>query len=241
MKNFILLMLVVVVSLYFVNADEKEVSTSEFFSADTVSKGEIDQMLIDYGQFIHRTKADTSVAEMFPTIPESKYPLIFRAYPDFVADGFDFPVGKPHGQDYYKAQNFGDNRHLGEDWNGRGGGNTDLGDPVYSAGNGLVTFSKDVCCGWGKTVRIVHHIPGHPEHPYIESIYAHLHTMDIQVGELVKRGERIGTIGNANGRYNAHLHFEMRNFINMSLGPGYGDDIYGYLVPTDFIYANRPR
>ena len=177
---------------------------------------------------------------MFPTIPESRYPAIFRTYFDFVSDGFDFPVGVPNAQNYYKAQNFGDNRHLGEDWNGRGGGNTDLGDPVYSVANGLVTFSKDVCCGWGKTVRIVHHLPNHPEFKYVESIYAHLHTMDITVGSLVKRGQRIGTIGNANGRYNAHLHLEMRNFINMSLGPGYGDDQYGYLVPTDFIRQNRP-
>lgn len=240
MKKFSLLIIITLASFYFVAANRHKIFTKKESIDRIETKPSVDKLLSHYSQFIHRTKADTSVAEMFPTIPESKYPLVFHAYPDFISDGFDFPVGKPDGHDYYKAQNFGDNRHLGEDWNGRGGGNTDLGDPVYAVANGLVTFSKDVCCGWGKTVRIVHHLPNHPEHPYIESIYAHLHTMDIEVGSLVKRGQRIGTIGNADGRYKAHLHLEMRNFINMSLGPGYGDDHYGYLVPTDFIRKNRP-
>lgn len=31
-------------------------------------------------------------------------------------------------KDYEKVQNFGENGHLGEDWNGKGGGNTHLGD-----------------------------------------------------------------------------------------------------------------
>ena len=41
-----------------------------------------------------------------------------------VAAGFDFPVGPPDAQGYYDAQSFGRNRHLGEDWNGNGGGNS---------------------------------------------------------------------------------------------------------------------
>lgn len=240
MSKIIMLVLVGVASLYFVNTNQNSGVEGKEANATLLNKRAIDQELKEFSKLIHRTKADTTVAEMFPTIPENRYPAIFRAYTDFISDGFDFPVGVPNGRDYYKAQNFGDNKHLGEDWNGRGGGNTDLGDPVYSVGNGLVTFSKDVCCGWGKVVRIVHHLPNHPEYQYVESVYAHLHTMDITVGSLVKRGQRIGTIGNANGRYNAHLHLEIRDFINMSLGPGYGDDQSGYLIPTEFIRLNRP-
>ena len=57
---------------------------------------------------------------------------------------------------------------------------------------------------------------------------------------MIARGQQIGTIGTANGRYMAHLHLEMRDFINMSLGPGYSDDLYGYLDPSKFILENRP-
>jgi hypothetical protein len=45
-----------------------------------------------------------------------------------ICDGFDYPVGKPNGKGYYNAQKFGENTHLGEDWNGVRGGNSDLGD-----------------------------------------------------------------------------------------------------------------
>jgi hypothetical protein len=46
------------------------------------------------------------------------------------AEHFDFPAGKPDGEGYYNAQGFGKNNHLGADWNGNGGGNTDLGDTI---------------------------------------------------------------------------------------------------------------
>jgi len=49
--------------------------------------------------------------------------------PGYLADAFDYPVGKPDAKQYYNAQPFGKNYHLGDDWNGKGGGNTDLGDP----------------------------------------------------------------------------------------------------------------
>ncbi len=173
-------------------------------------------------------------------IPEDKYPIIFESNPSYYNDGFDFPVGRPDAEHYYKAQNFKDNNHLGEDWNGKGGGNTDLGDPVYVAANGLVTYVDDICCGWGKTIRVIHAMPKHPDYDYLETVYSHLDRMDVKVGDLVYRGEQIGTIGTAHGRYAAHLHFEMRSFINMAMGPGYSDDYWGYLDPTHFIERNRP-
>ena len=174
-------------------------------------------------------------------IPESKYPEIFATYPSYISDGFDFPVGYPNAKNYYKAQNFGDSRHLGEDWNAVTGGNTDLGDPVFSTANGLVVFAEEVCCGWGNIVRIIHYTPNDSKQKYVESVYAHLKDIDVRVGHLVMRGQLIGTIGTANGIYPAHLHFEMRDFINMSIGPGYSDDTFGYLDPSNYINLNRPK
>ena len=174
-------------------------------------------------------------ATFYPTISESKYEVIFANNPTFISQQFDFPVGKPDGTNYFKAREFGQSKHLGEDWNGIGGGDTDLGDPVYSVSNGYVSFAEKVCCGWGNIVRIVHKFPNHPEYPFVESFYAHLDEMDVKEGDFIKRGQRLGTIGNADGKYSAHLHLEIRNFIDMGVGPGYSDDTFGFLVPTDFI------
>lgn len=178
--------------------------------------------------------------QFYPTITQDQYDHIFRNNIDFSSDGFDFPVGKPDAEGYFKALNFGQRLHLGEDWNGKGGGNTDLGDPVYSAANGLVVYADDICCGWGNTIRVIHFLPYHSKYKYVETIYSHLHNIHVKAGDLVLRGDKIGTIGNAKGRYSAHLHFEMRDFINMSIGPGYSEDKFGYLNPTAFIEENRP-
>ncbi len=183
---------------------------------------------------------DSTGTDLFPTLPLQRYDSIFSHNFTYFSDGFDYPVGKPNAQQYFLAQHFGENSHLGEDWNGVGGGNTDLGDPVYVIGNGLVTFAKEVCCGWGNVIRIVHRIPNHPEYDYIESVYAHMNNIQVKPGDLLRRGDKIGTIGTANGRYLAHLHLEVRSFINMSLGPGYSEDKYGYLDPSDFIAQHRP-
>lgn len=193
----------------------------------------------------HLTRASGSNQTNETAFSKSKntpayYDSIFSTNLEFEADGFDFPVGKPDADNYFNAQTFGENYHLGEDWNGKGGGNTDLGDPVYSTANGLVVFAEDVCCGWGNTVRIIHKLPNHSEYDYVESLYAHMHNINVKSGEFVKRGQQIGTIGTAHGRYKAHLHFEMRDVLNMSIGQGYSDDQNGYFAPTAFIKQNRP-
>ena len=75
---------------------------------------------------------------------------------EYISDGFDFPVEKPIAKGYYDAQPFGKNNHLGSDWNGIGGGDTDLGDAIYATANGYVNFVGDLRGGWGKVIRITH-------------------------------------------------------------------------------------
>ncbi len=155
---------------------------------------------------------------------------------EFIVDGFDFPVGKPDARGYYNAQKFGKNNHLGDDWNANTGGNTDLGDPIYSIANGYVTHAFDHKGGWGKVIRVIHKMP---DNRYFESLYAHCDSMLVSEKTFIKKGEKIGTIGTADGLYLAHLHFELRNRINMPLGGGYSNNTEGYLDPTEFINKNR--
>jgi len=182
---------------------------------------------------IHHTKAfDASFYES-PNNP--KYEKIFENHPEYISTQFDFPVGKPDAKNYFKAREFGQDKHLGEDWNGVGGGNSDLGDPVYSISSGYVSFAENISSGWGNIVRVVHKFPYHPEHSYVESFYAHLDEIYVKPGDFVQRGQQIGTIGTADGRYSAHLHLELRSFVDMGIGPGYSDDTFGFLAPTKFI------
>lgn len=55
----------------------------------------------------------------------------------------------------------------------------------------------------------------------------------------IRKGEQIGTIGNVNGIYYAHLNLEIRTDPNMDIGGGYSSDTTGYTDPTDFINQHR--
>ncbi len=152
-----------------------------------------------------------------------------------VADRFDFPVGNGEARGYYDAQPFGKNRHLGADWNGKGGGNTDYGLPVASSADGVVVEALDRGGGWGNVVRVVHRLPGGE---LVETLYAHLATVAVNEGMLAPRGALLGTIGDAGGQYYAHLHFEVRDRPGAPLGGGYGTPD-GHVDPTAFIGAHR--
>lgn len=166
--------------------------------------------------------------------PQEEKSVVFKQ--EFIANKFDFPVGKPDAKGYYNAQKYMVNNHLGDDWNAITGGNSDLGDPIYAIGNGYVKFAKNIGGGWGNVIRIDHKLSNNK---MVESLYAHCDSIFVKKGNWVKIGDKIATIGNANGLYFAHLHFEIRENVNMPVGGGYSSNNKGYLDPTEFIQTNR--
>ena len=169
--------------------------------------------------------------------PKIRLPKINEPIPEgYLAYNFDYPVGKPDAHGYYNAQGFGVNTHLGDDWNARTGGNSDLGDTIYAIANGKVNFTEDIGGGWGNVIRISHFLP---DSNSVESLYAHCDEIFVDSREWVKIGEPIGTIGTAHGQYPAHLHLELREFPGMPVGGGYSTDTYGYLNPEKFIKEHR--
>lgn len=164
-------------------------------------------------------------------------PLVLAALP--TATRFDFPLGTEHGAFAYNAQPFTENRHLGDDLNGIGGENSDFGDPVYAIADGDVLLAEEGGTGWGNIITVLHAYEGEGQRRYVQSFYAHVDEMLVTPQQRVRRGEQIATVGNANGRYLAHLHFEMREFVTPFIGPGYRDSTNGWLNPSEFIRQHR--
>ncbi len=155
---------------------------------------------------------------------------------------FDQPMGGEHGALTYNAQPFRLNRHLGDDLNGIGGLNSDLGDNVYAAGFGRVVYAGTPAPSWGKMIILAHRVPDleTPEKTHvIQTVYAHLKEIGVKTDQLVQRGEKIGTVGNADGQYLAHLHFEIREgpYINPSVG--YADAPLNRISPEHFLAQHR--
>jgi len=157
-----------------------------------------------------------------------------------LSDGFDFPVGKPDGQGYYKARGFHSHGHLGEDWDGIRGGDTDLGDPIYSIGNGVVVFARDCHMGWGNVVIVRHAYREGGVTRNIDSFYGHLEKMLVHRGQAVKRGQQIATMGNVHGLYDAHLHLEIRKNVEIGMSRDkFAQDASNYYEPSQFILSHR--
>ncbi len=158
-----------------------------------------------------------------------------------LAPRFDHPLGSEHGALAYNAQPFRITRHLGDDFNGIGGQNSDLGDPVYAAGAGRVVFARNVGGGWGNMVILAHRVPDPGgDWKVWQTVYAHLEEIQVRLGEAVERGRPIGTVGTADGRYlAAHLHFEVREGPYVNPGVGYADTPMNRASPERFLFEHR--
>lgn len=144
-----------------------------------------------------------------------------------LADGFDFPIGDREGKGSYTssdgkayegwyiatkcAEEYSLGIHTGEDWNGSGGGNTDLGQPVFSTASGEVVHAAECPSPWGNVIMIKHRYFENGKVKIVYSQYSHLEKISVRKGDRVKRRQKIGTIGQGNfNEYPAHLHFEIR-------------------------------
>ncbi len=86
------------------------------------------------------------------------------------------------------------------DWNRT----DDYGDPVVAAAPGTVTTAySTITGGYGKWVVVDH---GHGE----STLYAHLSSLSVKVGERVDQGQLIGALGDTGNTTGPHLHFEER-------------------------------
>jgi len=91
---------------------------------------------------------------------------------------------------------YGTRMHEGTDMAGA------YGTPIYATGDGVVTHA-----GWdngyGRLVKIRHEFG-------IETRYAHLSQIRVEVGQRVSRGDQIGDMGNSGRSTGTHLHYEVR-------------------------------
>jgi murein DD-endopeptidase MepM/ murein hydrolase activator NlpD len=171
--------------------------------------------------------------------------------------GFDSPVGtqaeregpdvwpttwvdvNPYGTFYTTV---GPAYHTGADLNLRGG--QDLGLGVYATSSGTVTFSGVGSGSWAQMI-VIRHDPT-PDGTIVWSRMAHLKTRAVNVGDQITRGQQVATVGDGDGRFSPHLHFDIAktNILenNPSHWPGQNQALVfqHYTDPLLFIRRYRP-
>lgn len=75
------------------------------------------------------------------------------------------------------------------------------GTPIYAPADGIVVFVGRNG-GLGRTLRISHGFG-------FTTLYGHLHEFKVGLGDEVRRGEQIGTVGNSGRSTGSHLHYEV--------------------------------
>lgn len=97
---------------------------------------------------------------------------------------------------------------------------------VVAVADGVVRYAGWTRGGWapyGKIVYIEHTYRDHNGFGY-QSLYAHLHSVKVRLGQRVKAGTVIGTLGGSSkgqqSRFGAHLHFALYRGAGARLGGG---------------------
>jgi murein DD-endopeptidase MepM/ murein hydrolase activator NlpD len=109
-----------------------------------------------------------------------------------VLDSFRWTSGFGYRKDPKGA---GTRMHKGTDLAGKSG------TPILATADGVVTYAG-WDSGYGQKVQIKHDFG-------IETLYAHLSEIRVEVGQRVSRGDRIGDMGNTGRSTGTHLHYEI--------------------------------
>jgi murein DD-endopeptidase MepM/ murein hydrolase activator NlpD len=83
------------------------------------------------------------------------------------------------------------------------------GTNVVASADGTVIYVHEdsrncTSCGYGNHV-IIEHKNGY------RSVYGHLTSISVKMGQKLNSGEKVGTVGNTGHSYGCHLHFEIRS------------------------------
>jgi murein DD-endopeptidase MepM/ murein hydrolase activator NlpD len=104
----------------------------------------------------------------------------------------------------------GQTPHPGVDLNSRGGGDADLGAPVYAATDGVVEAVRQWwpggATGYGTYVVLRTESPWSPQ---VWLQHCHLQGALVEAGERVQAGDQLGTCGHSGNQPFAHLHWEV--------------------------------
>src|SRR3984893_2823623 len=127
------------------------------------------------------SSAATFLFELWPELTRPSWvdpalqlpaPLDLASLP--TAARFDFPLGSENGAMRYKAKRFTENRQLGDDLNGIGGENSDLGDPIFAVADGEVIFAGEAGRGWGNVIIVLHAYAENRTRKFVQSYYGHV-------------------------------------------------------------------
>ncbi len=181
----------------------------------------------------------------------------------FVADGFDAPIGvtaerrsaKVWPGQWLDATGYGVRYRLGTPQEAYHTGadlnlnapyyDADAHSPVYAAASGVVTFVGRIA-GWGRVI-VIRHDPLVTTGQVVYGRYAHVEAPRVAVGKRVVRGEQIASVGNADGLYPYHLHFDISPTTILESQPGHwpklnlNNLLTNYVDPRQFVARNRPR
>ena len=86
--------------------------------------------------------------------------------------------------------------HTGMDFNAA------IGTPIYATGDGVVDRADAEAAGYGSHV-VINHGFGY------QTLYGHMSKMLVKPGQVVKRGEIIGLVGNSGISSGPHVHYEV--------------------------------
>ena len=172
-------------------------------------------------------------------------------------NGFDYPVGDeqtcftcsvPDDGDGWKADPvFDEDDHAGDDWMAESGNECGLN--VRAIANATVHFAEYVDNCMGNVVLLRHELENGDT---LESMYAHLGTINVSVGNQVFRNNIIGTMGDGlvcatgndcSGLQCCKVHLELREQncpVWGEVGTGFTTNTVGWLSPSDYIEQNRP-
>ncbi len=125
------------------------------------------------------------------------------------------PNGRPLPQFAGVSSNFGWRKHpvtgarefhKGLDYRGK------TGDPIIATADGIVEYAGyHKASGYGKMI-IIHHAFG------FRTLFGHLSKVAVKSGQLVKKGQVIGYVGNTGLSTGSHLHYEI-SFVQRALNP----------------------